>query len=521
MHCRFRRLSAKLSHLELRRVSVGDVGKRIAPVNCKNCVAGVAAGCGWRRPWNGCFGSHLEQFVQGGKLRITTADGAAFAVGDDTGPEVAIRFTDRRTELGILLDPELKLGEAYMDGTLVVEQGSIADFLFMLCPRGLPPRPQWTRPQWLWRYARRRLAQFNPRSRARRNVAHHYDLDERLYSLFLDSDRQYSCAYFERPDQSLDDAQLAKKRHLAAKLLLEPGKRVLDIGCGWGGLALYLAEIADAHVTGITLSEEQHALALQARVRERAVGRASSSACRIIATSRTSSTASSRSACSSMSASATTTPSSASATNLLDDDGVMLLHSIGRSEGPTVTNPWIAKYIFPGGYVPALSEVLPAVERAGLLVTDIEILRLHYADTLRAWRQRFLAHRDEVEEVYDARFVRMWEFYLAAAEVGFREHAMMVFQLQLTKRQGVVPMTRDYIMYAEAQLRAREGSSRPHAAARRRVSRRPLLRLPVTVKPQASVSRTKHLCPGVNRGQHHSRGRTESPRGCNCRPSLD
>jgi len=146
---------------------------------------------------------------------------------------------------------------------------------------------------------------------------------------------------------------------------------------------------------------------------------------------------------------------------LLTDDGVMLLHSIGRSEGPDVTNPWIAKYIFPGGYVPALSEVLPAVERAKLLVTDIEILRLHYADTLKAWRQRFLAHRSEVEEVYDARFVRMWEFYLAAAEVGFREHAMMVFQLQLTKRQDVVPMTRDYIMRAEAQLRAREGSRRP------------------------------------------------------------
>jgi cyclopropane-fatty-acyl-phospholipid synthase len=146
---------------------------------------------------------------------------------------------------------------------------------------------------------------------------------------------------------------------------------------------------------------------------------------------------------------------------LLTDDGVMLLHSIGRSEGPAVTNPWVAKYIFPGGYVPALSEVLPAVERAGLLVTDIEILRMHYADTLLAWRQRFLAHRDEVEEVYDSRFVRMWEFYLAAAEVGFREHAMMVFQLQLTKRQGVVPVTRDYILYAEAQLRAREGTSRP------------------------------------------------------------
>ncbi len=400
------------------------------------------------------------KFVQGGKLRITTAGGVVLVVGESAGPEVAIRFTSRPTELSVLLDPELKLGEAYMDGTLLVEHGSIADFLFMLCPRGLPPRPQWTWPQWLWRYARRRLAQFNPRSRARRNVAHHYDLDERLYSLFLDSDRQYSCAYFERPDQPLDDAQLAKRRHIAAKLLLEPGKHVLEIGCGWGGLALYLAELLDARVTGITLSEEQHAVALR-RTSEKGLSKrvtfrlqdyrdVQDKFDRIVSVGMFEHVgvgfydAFFRRCYES-----------------LEDDGVMLLHSIGRSEGPAVTNPWVAKYIFPGGYVPALSEVLPAVERAGLLVTDVEILRLHYADTLRAWRQRFVAHRDEVEEVYDARFVRMWEFYLAAAEVGFREHAMMVFQMQLTKQQGVVPVTRDYIMYAEAELRAREGSSRP------------------------------------------------------------
>jgi cyclopropane-fatty-acyl-phospholipid synthase len=425
----------------------------------KNCVAGVAAvrmEAAVERLLRVAFG----RFVQGGKLRITTADGAAFAVGSDDGPEVAIRFTDRRTELAILLDPELKLGEAYMDGTFVVEQGSIADFLFMLCPRGLPPRPQWTWPQWLWRYAQRRLAQFNPRSRARRNVAHHYDLDERLYSLFLDSDRQYSCAYFERPDQSLDDAQLAKKRHLAAKLILEPGMHVLEIGCGWGGLALYLAELMNAHVTGITLSNEQHALATRRASEKGLANRITfrlqdyrdvpETFDRIVSVGMFEHVGVGH-----------YDTFFRKCRDSLADDGVMLLHSIGRSEGPAVTNPWVAKYIFPGGYVPALSEVLPAVERAGLLVTDIEILRMHYADTLLAWRQRFLAHRDEVEEVYDSRFVRMWEFYLAAAEVGFREHAMMVFQLQLTKQQGVVPVTRDYILYAEAQLRAREGTSRP------------------------------------------------------------
>ena len=401
----------------------------------------------------------LERFVQAGKLRVTTAAGSVFVLGDGTGSEVAVRFATKAAELGILLDPELKLGEAYMDGALVIEQGSIADFLFILCGRG-SKRPRWTWPQWLWRFARRRLTQFNPRVRSRRNVAHHYDLDERLYSLFLDSDRQYSCAYFEQPDQSLDDAQLAKKRHLAAKLLLAPERRVLDIGCGWGGLALYLAEIAKACVTGITLSNEQHALARR-RASEKGLAElvdfrlqdyrdVPEKFDRIVSVGMFEHVgvgfydAFFR-----------------KCHELLEDDGVMLLHSIGRPEGPNITNPWIAKYIFPGGYVPALSEVLPAVERAKLLVTDIEILRLHYADTLKAWRQRFLAHRSEVEEVYDARFVRMWEFYLAAAEVGFREHAMMVFQLQLTKRQDVVPMTRDYIMRAEAQLRAREGSRRP------------------------------------------------------------
>jgi cyclopropane-fatty-acyl-phospholipid synthase len=298
------------------------------------------------------------------------------------------------------------------------------------------------------------------RKRARRNVAHHYDLDGRLYSLFLDADQQYSCAYFEQPDQSLDDAQLAKKRHLAAKLVLSPGSRVLDIGCGWGGLALYLAEMAGSRVTGITLSSEQHVVASQ-RASERGLSNAAEFRLqdyrdvpeqfdRIVSVGMFEHVgvgfydAFFR-----------------KCHSLLDDDGVMLLHSIGRSEGPSVTNPWIAKYIFPGGYIPALSEVLPAVERAGLLVTDIEIQRLHYAETLKAWRQRFLAQRSEVEEFYDAGFVRMWEFYLAAAEMSFREQAMMVFQLQLTKRQGVVPMTRDYIMHEEARLRARERGSRP------------------------------------------------------------
>ena len=402
------------------------------------------------------FGS----LIRAGNLRVTTAGGSTFILGDGTGARFAIRFTTRAAERGVLFDPAVKFGEAYMDGGVIVEEGSIADVLAIVLGQRRQGLPAWMRLPWLIRYVHRRIRQFNPRRRARRNAAHHYDLDDQLYALFLDADRQYSCAYFETPGQSLDDAQLAKKRHLAAKLLVPPDRHVLDIGCGWGGLALYLAEICSARVTGITLSERQLALA-----RTRAAEKGLSDKVefrlqdyrdvpkkfdRIVSVGMFEHVGigfydAFFGKCSS----------------LLDEHGIMLLHSIGRSEGPNVTNPWIAKYIFPGGYIPALSEVLPAVERAGLLVTDIEILRLHYAETLKAWRERFLAHREEVERLYDARFTRMWEFYLAAAETAFREQAMMVFQLQLTKRQDVVPMTRDHIGREEARLRALEGGGRP------------------------------------------------------------
>jgi cyclopropane-fatty-acyl-phospholipid synthase len=398
----------------------------------------------------------LRRFVRRGSLRFTTARGSVFTVGDGKGPTVAIRFMTKAAQRGVLLDPELKLGEGYMDGTLRVEQGTIADLLAIVLGQttdGMPPN--WARLQWWLRFFYRRLQQLNVPTRARRNVAHHYDLDGRLYSLFLDADRQYSCAYFEHPEQSLDDAQLAKKRHLAAKLLPKASQRTLDIGCGWGGLALYLAEFCRTRVTGVTLSKEQWQRAGE-RAAERNLTRSVEFRMedyrdlhekfdRIVSVG--------------MFEHVGLVFYDAffhKCAELLADDGVMLLHSIGRSEGPNVTNPWIAKYIFPGGYIPALSEVLPSIERAGLLITDIEILRLHYAETLRAWRERFLAHREEAERIYDQRFVRMWEFYLAASEVAFREQAMMVMQVQLTKRQDVVPITRDYIAREEARLRALE-----------------------------------------------------------------
>jgi len=411
------------------------------------------------------LGHLLKRFVRRGNLRLTTAGGTTFMIGDGSGPLVAVRFTSRAAQFAVLIDPELRLGEAYMDGGFAVEQGSIADVMAILLgqrPDGMPP--EWAQPQWIVRYLHRRLQQFNPPSRSQRNVAHHYDLDGRLYSLFLDADQQYSCGYFETPDQSLDDAQLAKKRHLAAKLIMgqqpEYSRRVLDIGCGWGGLGLYLAEFCGAKVTGITLSREQHARATE-RASEKDLAKTvkfrlqdyrdvSESFDRIVSVG--------------MFEHVGVNHYDAffrKSAELLADDGVMLLHSIGRSEGPNVTNPWIAKYIFPGGYIPALSEVLPAIERAGLLVTDIEILRLHYADTLKAWRDRFLAHREDVLRLYDQRFLRMWEFYLAASEMAFREQAMMVMQIQLAKRQDVVPRTRDYIGREEARLRGLEGGQRP------------------------------------------------------------
>jgi cyclopropane-fatty-acyl-phospholipid synthase len=407
------------------------------------------------------FHSVLASFVRRGNLRVTTAGGRTFTLGDGSGAPIAVRFTSRAAQLGLLLDPELKLGEAYMDGSLVVEQGSIADLLDVAFSQDrLGGYPPWARPRWLARYLWRRLQQFNRRDRSRKNVAHHYDLDGRLYSLFLDADRQYSCAYFETPDLSLDDAQLAKKRHLAAKLLMRPGTRVLDVGSGWGGLGLYLAEICGAGVTGITLSHEQLGAA-RARAGEKGLGQRcefrlqdyrdlTGQFDRIVSVGMFEHVG--------VSFYDTFFRKCA---DLLDEDGVMLLHSIGRTEGPNVTNPFIAKYIFPGGYIPAMSEMLRAVEHAGLRVTDIEILRMHYAETLKAWRERFLAHREEVERLYDERFVRMWEFYLAASEMSFRHSGLMVVQLQMTKREGVVPITRNYIAREEARLRALEGGARP------------------------------------------------------------
>ncbi|WAC26894.1 SAM-dependent methyltransferase [Ancylobacter sp. SL191] len=404
----------------------------------------------------------ISRVVRRGNLTVTFASGRRATFGDGSGPALAMRFTSPEWQRQVGLDPELKLGEAYMEGGLVIEQGDLAEVLALLMAQvGLAVPSASAKFLMKLRFLFRRLAQFNPRERSQQNVAHHYDLDGRLYSLFLDADRQYSCAYFERPDQSLDDAQLAKKRHIAAKLLFDrPDLTALDIGCGWGGMGLYLAENAGARVTGVTLSQEQLGVARNRAVERGLAGRAEfrlqdyrdtpGPFDRIVSVGMFEHVGVGH-----------YDEYFGKVASLLKEDGVALIHAIGRSEGPGITNPWIAKYIFPGGYIPALSEVLPAIERAGLYVTDVEILRLHYAETLKAWRERFLAHREEVERLYDARFVRMFEFYLASSEMAFRHQGMMIFQFQLAKREGVVPMTRGYIAEAEAALARMENRHRP------------------------------------------------------------
>jgi cyclopropane-fatty-acyl-phospholipid synthase len=399
----------------------------------------------------------LKRLVRVGDLTLVTADGARRHYGDGTGPVLELRLQDRRLERQLVLDPQLHFGEAYMDGRLTVAGGRIYDLLALIMSNaersGLPA---WTMRLDTLRFLARRLTQHNSTARARRNVSHHYDIRGELYDLFLDIDRQYSCAYFS-PDAAgdLDAAQRAKERHITAKLAIRPGDRVLDIGCGWGGLALYMAKAASAVVDGITLSREQHAWAARRAERE-GLGRTVNfrledyrETCgpydRIVSVGMFEHvgvphypTYFTRIA------------------QLLAEDGVALVHTIGRSEPPAVTNPFIAKYIFPGGYIPALSEIMSACERSGLVLTDVEILRLHYAETLKAWRERFLANWSTAARLLDERFCRMWEFYLAGSEVGFRHQKLVVFQLQLTRRIDVLPLTRDYIATAEQSLAAAE-----------------------------------------------------------------
>ncbi len=400
----------------------------------------------------------LDKILSGalhkGRLTVLWPDGTSSSYGDGEGLTATVRLRDARTVRRILTNPALTVGETYMDEGLIPINGTIHDLLSMLM---LNIGHAWDeipilRLNNLLRRLQQPFIRSNNASRSRRNVAHHYDLNGRLYALFLDRDRQYSCAYFPHGDETLEEAQLAKKRHIAAKLKLDrPGLTVLDIGCGWGGMALTLAREYGAYVTGITLSEEQlH----EARARAAAEGledrvtfelmdyrAVDETFDRIVSVGMFEHVG------------VANYPAYFNIIKkCLAPGGIAVLHSIGRFGGGAITNSWIEKYIFPGGYSPALSEVTPVIEKTGLLMTDIEILRLHYAKTLAHWRRRFAANRDAIADLYDERFCRMFEFYLSASELAFRMNDHMNFQIQLTHDQEAIPLTRDYMFEAERHL---------------------------------------------------------------------
>ena len=387
----------------------------------------------------------LNQLVRTGSLSVIDGRGRTHVFGDNSKPRAAIRLHRRWLDYSLAVNPPLRLGEAYMDGTLTIEEGALGDFLEILARNydRIRTHPLFRAIDWMELMLRR----YNTVPAARRHVAHHYDLSDRLYELFLDPDRQYSCAYFPTGRESLEEAQTKKKHHIAAKLFLNrPGLRILDVGSGWGGLALHLARIAESEVVGITLSEEQHATATRRALQE---GLAASvrfemkdyreirgTFDRIVSVGMFEHVGR-----------AYYRTFFRRMKDLLAKDGVALLHTIGWPDAPVPINPFIRKYIFPGAELPSLSELLAVIERSGLFVTDVEILRQHYAHTLRHWIQLFERNRHEIQALYDERFCRMWEFYLAGCETFFRHGMMVVYQIQLAKSVNHLPMTRDY-MYA-------------------------------------------------------------------------
>jgi cyclopropane-fatty-acyl-phospholipid synthase len=404
----------------------------------------------------------FSKIIKTGTLTVRGTGGEQ-RYGGGGGRSVTLRFADEAAEKDLVRDPQLMLGELYMDGRMRVEEGDIYEFLALVKDNTL--NEGLTIGMVMRGLVRLIASQFRnrvPINHNRRNVAHHYDLDERLFALFLDEDWQYSCGYFNPPGISLDEAQIAKKRHIVAKLLAEPGQKALEIGSGWGGMAMYLAEACGVDVTGITLSTEQLRIS-----RERAAKRGLANSVHF-----------------DMQDYYDIPPTRSfdrivsvgmfehvgrlnyrkffnKVNDVLADDGVMVLHSIGQPYPAIYNNPWMEKYIFPGGYIPSLAEVLPAIEKAGLLVSDIEILPMHYAHTLRHWRERFMANRDKAAEIYDERFVRMWEFYLAASEMAFTHESFFIFQIQIVKKRSAAPDNRDYVHKREAELKAFEESRMP------------------------------------------------------------
>ncbi len=399
----------------------------------------------------------LRSAIRNGRLAVIGANGEVEEFGGQgPGPDVQIRLKDSSLDWKIFLNPELRGAEAIMNGDLLVERGTIHDFveLFFLNKRQFDMSPN----QIFWNSLARRFRRFmqhNSPMQARRNVQHHYDLGNDFYRMWLDRDLQYSCGYFETGDETLDEAQTAKKRHIAAKLALEPGQTVLDIGCGWGGLALYLATVADVKVTGVTLAEEQlkvakaraEFLGLSDRVEFRLQDyrEVQGTFDRVVSVGMLEHVGVPH-----------LTDYFLNVRDRLAPEGVALIHAISSKAPPGVTGPFLRKYIFPGGYTPSLSETFQSIERSGLWTLDNEIWRVHYARTLAAWRERFMAERETVVRMYDERFARMWELYLSACENAFRHGPSCVFQIQLGRNRDAVPLTRGYIGEVEAALRQAE-----------------------------------------------------------------
>jgi len=394
--------------------------------------------------WERVFEQIVRSIVKQGTLDVTLPSGRTFRAGSGA-PEIAVEIKTESRLADIVRNPDLGMGEGYMDGDILIENDDLRGFMGLILGNMRAGNRHWIQNAQVGLGRQlRRVSQFNPATRARKNVAHHYDLSAELYDIFLDDDRQYSCAYWPSDDITLEEAQLAKKHHIAKKLLIEPGMRVLDIGCGWGGMAITLAEEFGAQVVGVTLSEEQHKLG-QERVAARGLQDkvdirlqdyrdVEGPFDRIVSVGMFEHVGQPH-----------YDEYFGKVREVLDKDGVALIHTIGRTNPPGITSPFIAKYIFPGGYIPALSETSAAIERQSLASTDIEVWRLHYAKTLRSWTDRFEAGIDKARALYDERFCRMWRYYLIASEMSFIAGHQVVFQLQLTREIDAVPITRDYL----------------------------------------------------------------------------
>ena len=417
----------------------------------------------------------MRRIFKYGNLSLIDANGQRYQICSFKGPKVVLRLTSPRVARRLISTSSMAWCEAYMDGDLVFEEGGLGGFL-----------EAWGRSEnyldqsWFGRLVNRVysvtgfFSHYNPVKRSRHNVAHHYDLSAKLYDYFLDSDRQYSCAYFPTGNEDLETAQLLKKRHIASKLYLKPGMTILDIGCGWGGLAIYLAQSFDCRVIGVTLSEEQFKLAtrrvarlgLESRVRIelRDYRSLSEPVDRIVSVGMLEHVGQYQ-----------YNEYFSQVKKLLKSDGVALIHSIARMEKPRPIGAWIRRYIFPGAYIPSLSQLTRSLEDQNLWLTDVENLRLHYAKTLNLWWQRFTTNRGRVAKLYDERFCRMWEMYLQGCEMTFKDQYLTVFQLQLSRDIDTLPISRDYMYRVEKQLNELDYAPSTPAEAGRRSANQDLL----------------------------------------------